>query len=371
MKKLIKISGIGLVIAGIIFATMFFIRSNNKPVDVYALEAPYKATIERKTVATGKVVPEDEVEIKPQLSGILDELFVEEGDIVKTGDLIAKIKVVPNEAAMNSAQGRVKNSEIVLENSEREFIRSKTLFEKGLISNQAFNNAELSFSQAKQNLENARSDLQIIREGTAGGGTANTDIRATVPGTILEIPIEEGDQVIESNNFNPGTTIATIADLTNMIFEGKVDEADVAKLKTGMPLTISLAAIDDQEFQAALQFVAPKGTEESGAVQFTIKGNVELNEDVFVRAGYSANASMVLEKKVDVLTIKEVLLQFDKETEEPYVEVATGDQQFERRDLTLGISDGIQVEVISGLAMEEEVKVWNKTEPLKNEKPGV
>lgn len=367
MNKFIKTILIVIAVAGVGFATFFFIKSNSKAIEDFAIETPFTATIERKTVATGKVVPEVEVEIKPQLSGILDELFVEEGDLIQTGDLIAKIRVVPNESALNLARGNVRNTEIVLDNAELEFERSKALHEKGLISDQAFNNTQLAHSQARQNLINAQNDLRIIKEGTAGAGTTNTEIRATVSGTILEIPIEEGDQVIESNNFNPGTTIATIADLSKMIFEGKVDEADVAKLKIGMPLTINLAAIVDQDFEATLRFVAPKGTEESGAVQFTIKGDVTLDEHTFVRAGYSANASMVLERKEDVLAIKEVLLQFDKETEQPFVEVQTDEQKFERRDVKLGISDGIQVEVLSGIDKNDKIKVWNKTEPIKKE----
>jgi HlyD family secretion protein len=365
MKKILTYLGVLVAVGGIGFATYYFIDSNNKGVDQFETETAFVTSIENKSVATGKVVPEDEVEIVPQLSGILDKLYVEEGDVIKTGDLIAKIKVVPNEASLNSARGRVKNAEIVLQNAKVEFDRNKALHDKGIIANQAFTNAELAYSQAKQSLENALSDLKIIREGTAGSGTANTLIRATVSGTILEIPVEEGDQVIESNNFNAGTTIATIADLTKMIFEGKVDEADVGKLKIGMPLSINLAAIKDNEFNAKLRFIAPKGTEESGAVQFTIKGDVYLDDGFYVRAGYSANASMVLEKKDSILAIKEVLLQFDKETEEPYVEVQTGEQTFERRDVKLGISDGIKAEILSGITAEDKIKVWNKTEPIK------
>ena len=365
MKKLKKYLLIILMIAGILFASIFFINSNRKSVDQFETETAFVTNIENKTVATGKVIPEDEVVIVPQLSGIIDKLFVEEGDVIENGDLIAKIKVVPNEAALSSAEGRVKDAKIVLDNATLEFERSKTLFEKKLISDQAFNNSQLSLSRAQQSLENSKNDFMIIKEGTTGSGTANTNIRATVSGTILEIPVEEGDQVIESNNFNAGTTIATIADLTKMIFEGKVDEADVDKLQIGMPLTINLAAIKDKDFQAQLRFVAPKGTEETGAVQFTIKADVVQDNDFYVRAGYSANASMVLERKEDVLAIKEILLQFDNETEAPYVEVETGEQQFERRDVELGLSNGIEVEILSGLTEKDKIKVWNKTEPIK------
>ncbi|NER12647.1 efflux RND transporter periplasmic adaptor subunit [Leptobacterium flavescens] len=368
MKKILKYGFIAFLVIGGLFAAAYFVKSNAKSPVVYETETPFTASIEQKTVATGKVIPEDEVNIKPQISGIIEKIYLEEGDKVKAGALIAKVKVVPNEQTLNSARGRVRNAQISLNNSKIEYDRNKTLFDRGVVSSQDFNNIKLAYDQAKQELENAQSDLRIIREGSAGGSSiANTNIRATVSGTVLEIPVKEGDQVIQSNNFNDGTTIATIADLGKMIFEGKVDEAEVGKLKIGMPLKISLGAIQNKEFDAELKFVAPKGNEEQGAVQFKIEGDVYLDEDFFIRAGYSANASLVLEKKEDIMVIKEALLQFDKETDKPYVEVEVGDQKFERKDIEIGISDGINVEIVSGLTKEDKVKVWNKTEPVKNE----
>ncbi|MBU2913616.1 efflux RND transporter periplasmic adaptor subunit [Reichenbachiella agariperforans] len=367
MKKVLKYLAIVIALGGVAFATNFFIQSNSKTAETFETETAFIATIQNESVATGKVIPEQEVEIKPQLSGIVDKVYVKEGTVIKTGELIAKIKVVPNEASLNSAEGRVKNAQIVLKNAKIDFERNQKLYEKGIIADQAYNVSELNHSQAIQELENARNDLKIIKEGTAGGGATNTLIRATVPGTILEIPIEEGDQVIESNNFNEGTTIATIADLTKMIFEGKVDEADVSKLKMDMPLVISLAAIKDNTFDAKLRFIAPKGTEESGTVQFTIEADVFLDEGFFIRAGYSANATMVLDSRDSVLSIKEVLLQFDKETNDPYVEIETADQVFERKDVELGLSDGINVEILSGVTDKDKIKVWNKTEPVKRD----
>ena len=321
-----------------------------------------------KSVATGKVVPEDEVEIKPQISGIIETLYVEEGDNVKTGDLLAKVKVVPNEQSLNSAKGRLANTKILMENAKIEYNRNKSLFDKEIISQQDFQNSELNLSRAMQDVSNADTDLQIIKLGSAGGSaTANTNIRATVAGTVLEMPIKEGDQVVESNTFNNGTTIAIIADLSKMIFEGKVDESEVVKLKVGMPLTVNLGAIQDKEFEAKLKFIAPKGNEEQGAVQFKIEGDVYLDKDFFVRAGYSANASLVLERKDSILAIPEALLQFDKKSEKPYVEVQINDQKFERRDIKTGISDGINVEIISGITIEDNIKVWNQTEEEKKE----
>ena len=364
--KILKYIGIALLISGVLFAMAYFIKTNDKSVIEYETQTAIITNIEKKTVVTGKVIPEEEVEIKPQIQGIIEGLFVKEGDLVETGDLLAKIKVVPNEQNLNSARGRLQNSKIVLNNSKIEFNRNKNLFDKGIISKQQFQNIELQYNQAKQNVNNAASDLEIIRSGSAGGAaSANTNIRATVPGTILEIPVEEGFQVIASNSFNAGTTIATIADMNKMIFEGKVDEAEVGKLRVGMYLDVNLGAIEDQSLEAKLNFIAPKGNEEQGAVQFIIEADLFLNDSIFIRAGYSANASLVLEKKDNVMAISESLLQFDRETEEPYVEIAIGEQKFERRDVEIGLSDGVNVELISGISMEDKIKVWNKTEPIK------
>ena len=358
--------GIGALILGVLFAGSFFIKSNSKALIDYETTGLIKASIENKIVATGKVIPKDEVEIKPQIAGIIDAILVEEGALVKAGDLLARIKVVPNEQSLNNAQGRVKTLEIVLSNSEVEFIRNKTLFTKGIISEQEYNAVELRYKQATQDLANAKSDLQIIKQGSAGGSSmANTNIRATVSGTILEIPVKKGDQVIQANTFNAGTTIATIADLNIMIFEGKVDESEVGKLSKDMGLIITLAAIEDKEYEAKLKFVAPKGTEESGAVQFKIEGEVYLDSEYFVRAGYSANASIITDKRDSVVAISEALLQYDKETKKPYVEVAVAEQEFERRDIELGLTDGVNAEVLSGVTDEDKIKIWNKTEPKK------
>ncbi|WP_396635588.1 efflux RND transporter periplasmic adaptor subunit [Maribacter sp. R77961] len=366
MNKIVKYILIGLLVLGALWAAVFFIKSNSKSSIVYETSQPFKANIEKKTVATGKVIPEDEIEIKPQISGIIEKIYLEEGVKVKAGDLIAVIKVVPNEQTLNQANGRVRNAELALNNTKIEYDRNKSLFDKGVISSQDFNALQLNYNQAEQELKNARADYQIIRRGSAGGSSsANTNIRATVDGTILEIPVEEGDQVIQANNFNDGTTIASIADLSKMIFEGKVDEGEVGKLKIGMPLKISLGAIEGEEFDANLKFIAPKGVEETGAVQFRIEGDVEVNDDVLIRAGYSANASLVLDRRDSVMVVPEALLQFDKKTDKPYVEVATGEQEFERRDIEIGISDGVNVEILSGLTEEDKVKQWNKTEPVK------
>ena len=365
MKNYKKIALI-LLIIGIVFATTFFITSNNKALVPFETTKMIKATIENKIVATGKVVPEDEVEIKPQIAGIIDKILVKEGDKVKAGDLLVKIKVVPNEQTLNSAEGRVKSSKIILSNSEIEFKRNKTLFLKEIISEQEYNNIELQYNQSLQNLKNAESDLQIIKLGSSDGSSVtNTNVRATITGTILEIPVKKGDQVIQANTFNQGTTIATIADLNIMIFEGKVDEGEVSKLKQEMDMIINLAAIEDKNYPAKLKFIAPKGIEESGAVQFKIEADVYLDDEYFVRAGYSANASIITDKRNEVDALNEAVIQYDLETKKPYVEIEIGNQEFERREIVLGLADGINVEIISGLKKDEKVKIWSITQPNK------
>ena len=363
MNKYVKYVLIGVAVIGILAAVVYFLKKNSTPLKTYETETVEKRDITNKVVVTGKVIPQDEIEIKPQISGIIQKVYLEEGVQVKAGDLIATIKVVPNEQSLNQARGRVNNAKISLSNTKIEYDRNKTLFDKGVISSQDFNALQLRFDQATQELQNAQADYQIIRVGSAGGSSsANTNIRATVTGTLLEIPVEVGDQVIESNNFNDGTTIAFIADMSKMIFEGEVDEAEVGKLKVGMPLEISMGALQDEKFSAKLKFIAPKGVEEEGAVQFKIEGDLVVSDSTNIRAGYSAKAAIVLEEKKDVLSIKEALLQFDKETNKPYVEVETGDNEFEKRELELGVSDGIDVEIISGIDENSKIKIWNKLE---------
>ncbi len=366
MNKFVKYGLIAILVLGALWAATYFIKTNSKSAITYETKKPFVSSIELKTVATGKVIPQEEIEIKPQITGIIEKLNKEEGDVVNVGDLIATIRVVPNEQALNQSRGRVRNAELALNNLKIEYDRNKKLYDRGVISNQDFINLQLQYNQAEQELENARADYQIILKGSAGGATnANTNILATINGTILEIPVEVGDQVILANNFNEGTTVATIADLGKMIFEGQVDEGEVGNLKVGMPLEISLGALEDQTFDATLKFIAPKGVEEAGAVKFKIEGDVAVTDSVLIRAGYSANASLTLQKKDSIMVIPEALLQFDRETDKPYVEVATGDQQFERREIEIGISDGVNVEILSGLEMEDEIKVWNQTEPIK------
>ena len=368
MSKRAKIILIVIAIFFIV-ALIWFGKKNKSAVVEYETEKPFKTTIVKKTVATGTVTPLEEIEIKPQITGIIDKIFLLEGSKVKKGDLIATVRVVPNEQSLISAQGRVNNLKITLENAKIQYDRNKNLFDKGVISRAEFERFELTYNQAKQDLQNAQNDYLIIKRGSAGsGGAANTNIIAQISGTILEIPVKEGDQVIQSNNFNAGTTIASIADMSKMIFEGKVDESEVGKLVKDSDIDVSIGAIEGVKFPAKLNFIAPKGTEESGAVQFKIKADMSLDDKYFVRAGYSANADIVLEKKDSVLAIKEALLKFDQKTEAPYVEVKTGEGTFERRDIKLGTSDGVNVEILEGVTKDDEIKIWNKTS--KDDKKG-
>tara|TARA_E500000075_G_scaffold127382_1_gene132934 strand:- start:2492 stop:3628 length:1137 start_codon:yes stop_codon:yes gene_type:complete len=365
-----KFKNIGIILLslGLLFAIAYFVRTNSKPAIEYETTNSFISSIEITSVVTGKVIPEDEVEIKPQLNGIIEKILVEEGDTVQNGQLIAVIKVVPDERSVYGAQAQVTSSKLNLENGEKQLNRAKELFAKQIISQQEFEDAELRYNSAKENLKAAENDLEIIRNGSvAGSSTANTNIRATLSGTILEIPVEVGDQVIAANNFNAGTSVAIIADLSQMIFEGKVDEAEVGNLTNGMKIIVSMAAIPNKEFDAKLKFVAPKGTEEGGAVQFKIEAELALDDDTFVRAGYSANGALVVNSKTDIMVIPEAVLQFDRKTQQPYVEIEISEQNFERREIETGLSDGIKVEILSGVEMTDNIKIWNKTEPLKIE----
>ena len=368
MNKTVKIIlGIAVSLA-LIYVLKFFKDSNAKEVIDYKIESPFYSTLDTKIVATGKLSPEEEIELKPQISGIIDEIFVEEGDLVRKGDLIARIRVVPNEQSLVSAKSRINSLKLSFDNSQTVFNRNKTLFDKGVISKQDFENSELNLNQSKENYEQAQDDYQIIKQGSlSGGSSANTTIIAQIPGTILEIPVREGDQVIQSNNFNAGTTIATVADMSQMIFEGKVDESEVGMLEEGKKIIVVLGAINEKEFPAVLTFVAPKGIEQNGAVQFTIKADVDINSSTRIRAGYSANAEIELESKDSVLVIKEALLQFNRITEKPFVELLKENGRFQTKNVEIGLSDGINVEILEGIEEGDEIKVWNKASEENNE----
>ena len=369
MNRILKYLLIGIAVIAVLGSVVYLIKSNRSSGPKYKTATLEKRTIESKAVATGKIVPRREIEIKPNISGIVQEIYVEEGQMVKEGDLIARISVVSNMSSLNSADSQLRKARIALANSKKTYDRQKKLFDQGVISDSEFQEAETDYQQNKQNVQTAQRGLTIVQTGTASGlgGQGNTLIKATSSGTVLNIPIEIGSQVTEANNLNSGTTIAFIADLGEMIFEGKVDESEVGKTSIGDSVTISVGAISDTEFKAKLNFISPKGKEQSGTIQFEVKAVIQLIDSVFLRAGYSANASITLEKKDSVFALEEALLQFDDE-DKPYVEVKISENKYEKRDLKLGISDNEYVEVLSGITQDDKIKIWNKKYKPKKDK---
>jgi len=376
MKKGFIITVLVLVFLGFILGLWYVFSLDSKDPVVYETEQATTQTIVKKTVATGNIVPKEEVLIKPNISGIIVEIFVEAGDVIKQGDLIAKVKVVPNVSSLTSAKNnintastQVETARLAFESQKNIYNRQKGLFDKGVVSANQFDQAQLSYDQAQQrynqervNLTGARQNYDIVKTGTTSGlgALANTEIRATVSGMVLDVSVKTGNQVIESNNFNDGTTIAILADVDKMIFEGKVDESEVGKITENLPLEITVGAIENKKFDAILDYIAPKGVSENGAIQFEIKGTLNKKDTTFIRAGLSANASIILAKAENVLAIKEALVQYDPDTQKPFVEVSVGDQEFVRKEIELGVSDGLNVEVKSGVTKEDNIKVWNQ-----------
>lgn len=359
MKTFFKIF-ILVVILGVFVFTIYFLynKSQAKPV-VFETTTPFITNIVKKTVATGSVVPRKEIEIKPKISGIVEEIYVEEGKMIKKGELIAKVTIIPNMVNLNNAESRVNRAKIALQNAKKNYNRQKELFDQNVISTTDFETYELEYNTAIEELASAENNLLLIKEGqTKNAGTpTNTLIRSTINGMVLDIPVEIGNSVIESNTFNDGTTVAIIADMGEMVFEGQVDESEVGKIKEGMDLILTIGAIEEIKFDATLEHISPKGVEENGAIQFEIKASVDLIDTIFVRAGYSANADIVLDKRDSVLAINESLLKFENDS--AYVEIETEPQTFEKRFIETGLSDGINIEVISGLAKDDKIKKLN------------
>lgn len=338
--------------------TFYYLWNKSKEVPVvYKTEEPFIADIVKKAVATGSVVPRKEVAIKPQISGIVEELFVEAGQVVKSGEILARIRVVPNMGAVSGAENRLEKANISLESAQRDLGRNQHLSDQGIVAKSSYQQFQLAYDLAVAEKAAAIDNLQIVREGSSKklASSATTQVRATVSGMVLEVPIEIGNSVIEANTFNEGTTIATIADMAEMIFEGKVDESEVGKLRQGMELVLTVAAIDQARFTAHLERIAPKGVEQDGAIQFEIRAAIELSEGHFLRANYSGNADIVLDRRTQVLAIHESLLQFDGD-QKTYVEVEVAPQRFERRDIEIGLSDGLTIEVVQGLAAGDKIK---------------
>ncbi len=351
MKKFFKI--LMIVVVCIVFVGTFvylFINSRNKD-DKYSLQYPSVETIERTTVLTGNIEPRDEIDIKPQISGIISDILVEAGDHVNNGDIIAKIKVIPEEAQLSSAENRVEVARISVEEAQLAFNRTKMLYEKKYESREKYETDEAALKRAKKEYEQACDQLTIVRDGVSAANAqgSNTLVRSTVTGVVLEVPVKVGSSVIQANTFNDGTTIAKVADMTDLIFKGKVDETEVDLLSEGMGVHISVGAITNSDFPALIEKIAPMASGENGANTFEVKAALKAEEGIRLRAGYSANASVVLEQAEKVLAVPESVVEY--EADKSYVYVLTDSvprQVFERREIVLGLSDGLMVEVKSG-----------------------
>ncbi len=348
------------VVASAIYTVDFLYKKEQTAEAFYRTQTAKNGDIVLKTVASGSIQPRQEILIKPQVSGIVRVVHIVAGDIVKTGDVLAEVMIVPNMSALSSAENRLSRAQISLDDANRTYDRNSALFEQGVLSAMDLQRDEISLKQAKEELLSAEDNMRIVKEGvTARGGSAsNTLVRSTIDGMVLDVPIKKGNSVIEANNFNDGTTIASVADMQDLTFVGKIDESEVEKLHKGMDIQLTIGAIEDEVYPASLEHISPKGVEESGAIQFEIKAAVLLEEGQFLRAGYSANAEVVLDKRTSVLTVSEMLVKYQGSN--PYVEVEIAPNTYEKRDVELGLSDGLSVEIISGITADERIKVWNK-----------
>ena len=346
------------LLAGFGWLVRYFYRQAHADPVAYKTETPFVTDIVKKTVATGSIVPRREVQIKPQVSGIVDELYVEAGQPIKAGQLMARIRTVANAGNVNSAQNSIQAARIALETSQTELDRQRPLFEQGVIARQEYNRLLADYKAKKQALTATENDLQIAQRGASRNtGAASNLIRSTITGLLLDVPIKAGSSVVERNNFNEGTTIATVADMQTLVFEGKVDESEVGKVREGMDLNLTVGALENQVFPATLEYIAPKGVVEEGATKFLVRAKVRLKPGQFLRANYSANGDIVLGRRTHVLAVRESLLQFGKVNKDSvYVEVATGPQQFRKQLLKTGLSDGINVEVLAGLRKTDKIK---------------
>jgi len=355
MKRILKWLFLG-VVAVIFIGTLFFLygKSQDKPV-VYQVDSPVKMTIIKKTVATGKVVPRREVEVKAQVSGVVDKLYVSAGQTVKKGAVLARISLRPNMLNLSQAEAQLLSARINLRNQTTEFERQKKLLEQHLISESAFNTVSTNYDLQKQAVTSAEDTVLLLKTGASkDSGNVSNMIPATIDGTVLDLPFKEGAFILESSTFQSGTTLATLADMNDMIFEGLVDESEVGKLKQGMELILNVGALQGKPFKATLEYISPKGVTDQGTIKFTIRAAVQLDKDLFLRSNYSANADIVLDKRDDVLAINEGNLIIEEKGS--FVEVETAPQTFEKREIKTGLSDGINIEVLSGLTAEQKIK---------------
>lgn len=329
---------------------------------------PEITDLEKTTVATGKVEPRDEILIKPQISGIVDEVYKEAGQTVKKGEVIAKVKVIPELGQLNSAENRLRLAEINSKQAETEFARMKKLYQDKLISKEEYEKSEVSVKQAREEKATSKDALDIIKEGITkkSASYSNTMIRSTIDGLILDVPVKAGNSVIMSNTFNDGTTIATVANMNDLIFRGNIDETEVGRIHEGMPIKLTIGALQNLTFDATLEYISPKGVEQNGANQFEIKAAIKVPDSVNIRSGYSANAEIVLDKASKVIAIPESTIEFSGDS--TFVWVLTDsvpEQKFIRRQVTTGLSNGIKLEIKKGLTMKEKVRGAEKTDKKK------
>ena len=362
-KKYLKIASLAVVAAIFIWTFVFLYRKSQPTVKVYETIVPETADLEKTTVATGKVEPRDEVLIKPQISGIISEVYKEAGQSVKQGEVIAKVKVIPELGTLNSAESRVRLAEINAKQAETDFARVEKLFNDKLISNEEYEKGEVNVKQAREELQTAKDNLEIVKEGITKNSASfsSTLIRSTIDGLILDVPIKVGNSVIMSNTFNDGTTIATVADMGDLIFRGNVDETEVGHIREGIPVKITLGALQNMKFDAVLEYISPKSVENNGANQFEIKAAINVPDSVTIRSGYSANAEMELQRADNVLAVPENALEFAGDSAFVYVLTdSVPQQQFERRAVKTGISDGIKIEIKQGLSANDFVRGLKK-----------
>ena len=363
MKKYLKITLL-VVVAAIFIGTFIFLYQKSKPkTTVYETVTPEIADLEKTTVATGKVEPRDEVLIKPQISGIISEVYKEAGQTIKQGEVIAKVKVIPELGQLNSAESRVRVAEISTAQAETDHERIKKLYNDKLISREDYEKSEVEIKKAREELQTAKDALEIIKEGITKNSASfsSTLIRSTIDGSILDVPIKVGNSVIMSNTFNDGTTIATVANMNDLIFKGKIDETEVGRIHEGMPVKLTIGALQNLTFDAELEYISPKGVEENGANQFEIKAAVHAPDSVQIRSGYSANAEIVLQRAQKVLAVPEGIIEFSGDS--TFVWVMTDsipEQKFERRQIKTGMSDGIKLEIKEGLTGKEKVRASEK-----------
>lgn len=355
MKKFIGYTLLALIVVIFIGTAVFlFNKSREQPV-TYSTTTPFTATIVRKTVAIGKVVPRKEINVTSQVSGVVESVYVVAGQTVKKGDLLAHITLAPNMVMLNSAESQLESARINLRNAKEELERQKKLYADKLISASEFNRYELNYELQREAAQSAENNLLLIREGaTKESDLVSNMIRATVDGMVLDVPNKEGAFIVESSTFGAGTTVATLADMNDMIFEGLVDEAEVGKIREGMELVLDVGALEGEPFTAILEYISPKGVEDQGTIKFEIRAAVTLSDTLFLRANYSANADIVLEKREDVLAINEGDLLIEDDGH--FVEVETAPQTFEKRKVETGISDGINIEIVSGLTESQKIK---------------